>query len=201
MSGANLGPDWERLPDGTAYRQAARVVVFGDDGRVLLARGHDADQPERSWYFTIGGGIEPGESPRQAAVRELAEEAGLWVDPQVLVGPVLTRQARFDFFAETVRQDEVFFLAHVPAGSAVSTDGWTAVERGFMDEVCWWEAGDLAQVTREIFPAQLPALVRQWRSGWDGTVIHLGLQDERTTIASPATTRQASSASEEGHHR
>src|SRR5699024_11926419 len=74
---SNLGPDWQRLPDGTAYRRAARVVVFDAEGRVLLARGHDADQLDRTWWFTIGGGIEPGETPRAAAARALAEESGL----------------------------------------------------------------------------------------------------------------------------
>ncbi|UFU04770.1 NUDIX hydrolase [Ruania halotolerans] len=182
MTGSNLGPDWQRLPDGTAFRRAARVVVFDDDGRVLLARGHDADQPERSWYFTIGGGIEPGETPREAAVRELTEETSLVVDPDRLVGPVLTRAAEFDFLAETVRQDEVFYLAHVRTGVSVSTHGWTAVERGFMDEVAWWHPEDLAQVSVEIFPAELPELLRAWRQGWDGTVLALGLQREDVAI-------------------
>src|SRR5699024_11463528 len=56
---------------------SARVLVFDAAGRVLLVRGHDADQVDRTWWFTIGGGIEPGETPRQAAVRELQEEAGI----------------------------------------------------------------------------------------------------------------------------
>ena len=175
---SNLGPDWQRLPDGTAFRTAARVVALDSAGRVLLARGHDADQTERTWWFTIGGGIEPGESPREAAVRELAEESGLVVQPSALVGPVLTREAEFDFFAETVRQDEVFFLAQVDSRATLSTEGWTAVERGFMDELDWWHAEDLAQVQVEVFPAQLPELVQRWRSGWDGQVLQLGLQQE-----------------------
>lgn len=175
---SNLGPDWRRLPDGTAFRTAARVVALDAAGRVLLARGHDADQTARTWWFTIGGGIEPGESPREAAVRELAEESGLVVQPADLVGPVLTREAEFDFFAETVRQDEVFFLAQVDSRERLSTEGWTAVERGFMDELGWWHAEDLAQVQVEVFPAQLPELVRRWRSGWDGQVLQLGLQQE-----------------------
>lgn len=177
---SNLGPDWQRLPDGTAFRTAARVVALDAAGRVLLARGHDADQTERTWWFTIGGGIEPGESPRDAAVRELEEESGLVVERSDLVGPVLTREAEFDFFAETVRQDEVFFLAQVDSEATLSTQGWTAVERGFMDELGWWHAEDLAQVQVEVFPAQLPELVRQWRGGWDGQVLQFGLQQEGT---------------------
>lgn len=180
---SNLGPDWQRLPDGTAFRTAARVVALDAAGRVLLARGHDANQVERTWWFTIGGGIEPGESPRDAAVRELQEESGLVVQPTDLVGPVLTREAEFDFFAETVRQDEVFFLAQVDSAVTLTTEGWTAVERGFMDELSWWRAEDLAQVPVEVFPAELPELVRHWRSGWDGQVLQLGLQQEGTAIS------------------
>ncbi|WP_210418077.1 NUDIX hydrolase [Ruania zhangjianzhongii] len=177
---SNLGPDWRRLPDGTAFRTAARVVVLDAAGRVLLARGHDADQTERTWWFTIGGGIEPRETPREAAVRELEEESGLVVEPGDLVGPVLAREAEFDFFAETVRQDEVFFLTQVDSTATLTTQGWTAVERSFMDELGWWHAEDLAEVEVEVFPAQLPGLVRTWRSGWDGRIVELGLQQEGT---------------------
>lgn len=56
------GPgDWPRDSEGYPHRQAARVVLFDARGRLLLAIGHDADDPERQWWFTIGGGIEEGE--------------------------------------------------------------------------------------------------------------------------------------------
>ena len=74
---AELGPDWVPGPDGIPYRRAARVILLDDADRVLLVRGHDVDQPERSWWFTVGGGIDGGETPRQAAVRELREETGI----------------------------------------------------------------------------------------------------------------------------
>ncbi|MBS4876204.1 MAG: NUDIX domain-containing protein, partial [Actinomyces sp.] len=66
--------DWPVDADGYPHREAARVLLFDDRGRVLLAKGHDEDQPERFWWFTIGGGIEEGEDPRGAAVREVFEE-------------------------------------------------------------------------------------------------------------------------------
>jgi 8-oxo-dGTP pyrophosphatase MutT (NUDIX family) len=49
------------------------VVIDGD--RVLLISMEPPGEP-RWWHFP-GGGIEPGETPRDAAIRELFEETGL----------------------------------------------------------------------------------------------------------------------------
>ena len=50
---------------------AAGAAVFDDKGRLLLGRHvHD------NRWATIGGGMEPGESPQEAALRELQEETG-----------------------------------------------------------------------------------------------------------------------------
>jgi 8-oxo-dGTP pyrophosphatase MutT (NUDIX family) len=153
-------------------------VVLDDAGRVLLARGHDADQPERSWWFTIGGGIDPGESETDAALRELREEAGLDLRPEDLQGPVLTRAGVFRFFAETCRQDEVFFVARVLAGHQPSDVGWTAIERDVLDELRWLSTAELRAQPLEIFPTALPDVVDALASGWDGTVRHLGEQHD-----------------------
>jgi len=54
---------------GDALRERAGVVVIRDD-KVLLVKG-------RSDYMMPGGAVEPGDSPMNAAARELREEAGL----------------------------------------------------------------------------------------------------------------------------
>ena len=57
-------------PTGQQLRERATVVV-SRAGRVLLVRDVDPK------FSMPGGGIEPGESPADAAVRELFEETGL----------------------------------------------------------------------------------------------------------------------------
>lgn len=170
---SQLGPDWVPGPDGVPFRHGARLVLLDGDDRVLMLRAHDVDEPGRSWWFTPGGGIDPGESAVDAAVRELREETGLAVPAEDVVGPVATRSAVFDFARQRVRQDEVFYLARVDAPGAFVTDGWTDVERAFMDEVRWWQLADLAAVTVEVYPEGFVPLVRDLLRGWDGTVRRL----------------------------
>lgn len=183
MSGSRLGPEWVPGPDGLLSRRAARVILLDASGRVLLVRGHDADEPERSWWFTVGGGLEPGESPRAAAVRETAEEAGLELRQEQLEGPVLTRSAIFDFFRVTCRQEEQFFLARLAGGTAteLSDAGWTAGEREVLDEMRWWDVAELeAELAggAVVYPSNLPALVLSLLTGWDGSCAHLGEVEE-----------------------
>src|SRR5215510_4067802 len=61
-------------------RPGVAAVIFGADG-VLLQRRDD----NRLWGLP-GGGVEPGESVREAVVREVREETGLDVEPVRLIG-------------------------------------------------------------------------------------------------------------------
>lgn len=60
----------------TPARVRAGGFLLDDDDRVLLHLG----QGERGTYYEVpGGGVEDGESPAEAVVRELEEEAGIHV--------------------------------------------------------------------------------------------------------------------------
>ncbi len=175
MTFSELSQEWQPGPDGMPFRRAARVLLFDDADRLLLVRGHDVHEPERSWWFTIGGGIAPGETAVEAAVRELREETGIRLEPRELAGPVLTRSAIFDFRARHVRQDEEIFLARTSQDAVLDTSGWEAAELEFMDEVRWFHLDELAAVTIEVFPEGLVEIARGLLDGWDGVTRDLGI--------------------------
>ncbi len=170
--------EWLRGADGMLHRRGARVLVFDDAGHLLLLRGHDIDEPGRRWWFTPGGGIHAEEDARAAAARELAEETGVVVTPEALVGPVAERSAIFDFAREWVHQDEVFFVARVAATPLVDR-GWSEVERQFLLELRWVAVEHIAGLEGELFPAELPELAADLQRGWDGRVRELRREDTR----------------------
>ncbi|MEU2359257.1 NUDIX domain-containing protein [Streptomyces noursei] len=51
-------------------RWPSRVLLVDGDDRLLLLCGRDPRTPGARWRFTVGGGVEDGESYPQAAVRE-----------------------------------------------------------------------------------------------------------------------------------
>jgi len=71
----------DRLGRDGKIRVGCSAAIFDDEGRVLLTRRADNGQ----WCLPSGG-MEPGESPAEAAVRETAEETGLTVRVTRLVG-------------------------------------------------------------------------------------------------------------------
>ena len=76
------------------YRPNAGIVVFRDDKKVLMC--HRLNQKTDGWQFPQGG-IEDGESPQQAALRELEEETSI---TSVEVIKTLNTPLRYDFPAD-----------------------------------------------------------------------------------------------------
>ncbi len=61
------------------YRPNAAVIITDGHGRVLLCRRGFAGYTD-STIQTVQGGIDPGETPREAAEREMMEELGITKD-------------------------------------------------------------------------------------------------------------------------
>ena len=66
------------LADGSEHfpRTDPAVIVLVTDGDDRCLLGRHADWPA-GWFSTLAGFVEPGESPEQAVVREVSEEAGI----------------------------------------------------------------------------------------------------------------------------
>lgn len=171
--------EWTLADDGLLERAAARVVVLDPDGKIFLIKGHDSEDVNHEWWFTVGGGLADGEEPRAGAARELFEETGLAISPQRLIGPVLERTAIFRFTYANRRQFEKFYLLHVDRAEARLLGDWnqdhlTDLELDVLDEVSWWDLDDLQaahDAGTAIYPQSLAVMARSWLAGWDGTVI------------------------------
>ena len=115
-------PTGDTAPEETAVpRLAARVVLIDPAGRTLLFRGRDPGRPEAgTWWFPPGGEIEDGETPAEAARREVREETGVLLED---VGePVRLR--------ETIRDAKVWVMGsdgQPVAGRMDLPEGWFAL--------------------------------------------------------------------------
>jgi ADP-ribose pyrophosphatase YjhB (NUDIX family) len=138
-------------------RHAARVILLDPQDRVLLMR-YDDGPPNGTHCATPGGGLDPGESYRQAAARELAEETG-WTDIDLL-DEVHERTHTMEWSGQLVRQHERFYLARTDqAGRQITgVDAMHAAD-GIV-AWGWWSLSELEATSEKIWPAELAELIR-----------------------------------------
>jgi 8-oxo-dGTP pyrophosphatase MutT (NUDIX family) len=140
-------------------RRAARVLLLDGADRLLLFRGGDPANPAAgTWWFTPGGGLDPGESLAEGARRELFEETGLRCDEADLGTPVHDEHAVFDFAGMTLSQHSTFFVLRVDAHD-VDTSGFEALEASSIVEHRWWPREALRSTKDVVYPAGLADLL------------------------------------------
>lgn len=144
-------------------RIAGRVILLDHDDRVLLFEAFDPVRPESPWWFTPGGGVEPGETAQQAAARELFEETGLSVAAAELGEQVFQNYVEFSFNGTLLRQYNHFFLLRRSLPE-ISTSGFDAMEQRTHLGHRWWSVEELKQTDVTYFPVELAVLVDQFRS-------------------------------------
>jgi 8-oxo-dGTP pyrophosphatase MutT (NUDIX family) len=140
-------------------RNTARVLPVDPEGRVLLLHGWDPLRPRDPFWFTIGGAVEHGETLREAAARELREEAGIVVDPELLGEPFATAPIDFWWAGMHFDQDQTFY-AIAMGDAAVSFAGQEALERATIDRHGWLRPEELDGGGERPADPELPRLMR-----------------------------------------
>ena len=157
------GEWWEepvRLDDPSAF-EPVRVragAVLIRDGHILLL-----DRADGRWYEFPGGGVESGETPIEAVIRELAEETGL-------VGSA-TREVAV-VFKDGRREHYYAIAAEGPVGDSDLGDA----------RPVWYPLGDLAEAP--VWPKRLAWRIARWEAvGWpDAPVV---LSDSIVDLSTP----------------
>jgi 8-oxo-dGTP pyrophosphatase MutT (NUDIX family) len=154
-------------------RDTARALVLDPRDRLLLiqyeaVRDVDPLRPGlRAFWFTPGGGLEPGESHEEALRRELDEEIGRSDAP---VGPwVGRRETPFLLFKKQRFVRERYYLIRLP-DDRIDTARLAETEDNPVLGVRWWPLVDLEASLDIVEPRGLVDLAKRILAGDAPTV-------------------------------
>jgi len=147
------------MANAHAHRLTSRVLLFDREDRILLFLTTAPDSSGAARWITPGGGVDPGETHAEAALRELWEETGLSVEE---IGESVWRH---DFAVPWDSADHD--TGHAEYYSVVtdrfepSQEHWTDEERIDVLEHRWWSLAELLAELPPHEPAELVPLIRR----------------------------------------
>jgi 8-oxo-dGTP pyrophosphatase MutT (NUDIX family) len=142
-----------------ASRAAVRIICLDGAGRVLLLRWCDPSNGDLLWE-PPGGGIEAGETPYEAARRELSEETGL--DPDAIVDSPQVVQRDTIWNGKRFIGPEQFYVARYAGDTPyLSQLGLLEDEQQNLRGHAWLSAAEVAALPDRLEPPDLLAVIRE----------------------------------------
>jgi len=117
------------------YKGRAQCLVIRDSKILMMKNSLDGDE----WYCTPGGGIEPGETPDQAALRELQEECNV---AGVIIKKTSEWQCPYD--------EDKLYTYQVDIGDQTPSLGYDPelIDNPILVDVRWMALNKLTEVDR-----------------------------------------------------
>lgn len=145
-------------------RQTARALLLDENDRLLLAR-HDLTARHIGAVVGAppGGGLDPGETPVDAVLRELNEEVGYQASGEEVVHVWHQEVVSPSYSKNWDGAVHDYFVVRCDSFTAIGT--WTPEELTVgegITEFRWWTLADMDELPdpEEFRPRHLPALLR-----------------------------------------
>lgn len=125
-------------------RNRGAAIIFKEDEVVLIKRV----KGDRTYYVFPGGGIETGETPEQATIREAYEELGVHIRIEHLLGKVEWNGIQY------------FFLSKIIGGTFGTGKGEEYTARNVLDgtyEPVWLHIGQLDSI--DVRPEEIAKII------------------------------------------
>ena len=138
-------------------RVGGRLLLVSPAGRLLLI--HERIEGGTHW-LTPGGGVEVGEAPADAAVREAYEETGQHLPLEPGAAAVLTTRRTWSWRGTVYDQVDHFFVRvseQFEARPAALTEPEQETLLGFR----WWSAAELRTTSETLLPTNLADVLEQ----------------------------------------
>ena len=150
---------WPIVEQQRYVRRSGRVILADTDDRILLLCFRGTLAP--LFWITPGGGLDPDESPAEAAARELGEETGVRVTAAGLGPQIAVAAGHLDIpgWLSGVFREDYFFHRLPSAAATVDTSGLLRYESDAIHEYRWWSAEELAMTDQTVYPLGLAGLL------------------------------------------
>lgn len=143
----------------------SRAIIIRKQHIALIKRLRDGQE----YYVIPGGGMEPGETPEQTAIRESREELGLAIAIERLLAKIIFHG-----------REQYYFLAratggHFGTGAGPEMTGKYPSERGTYTPV-WIPLREVGQIN--LFPPPIAELLAQVAAqGWPEKTVEIRIDE------------------------